>query len=276
MTQSTINGVALTSLWVAAARATESESAAPLFRDPFARRLAGEEGFAVLAKVDALSPVRVPTLAIRTRHFDDEMTSTIAGGIRQIVSLAAGMDARAYRLDFPQGTTYFEIDQPHVLAYKAEKLVGETPRCDRREVRIDLRGDWQPALVKAGLDENARTLWLVEGLLQYLEETAAKDLLARISRVAPPKSVLYFDLVGRSALESPFTKHLIDFVAGLGAPWIFGSDEPEALLEPLGWRVEATEFGVIGLKFQRWPFPVPPRGTPGVPHSFLVKAIKEG
>jgi hypothetical protein len=67
---------------------------------------------------------------------------------------------------------------------------------------------------------------------------------------------------------------MLEFVAGLGAPWTFGTDEPEALLEPLGWEVQAMDHGAIGQRFGRWPFPVFPRGTPGMPHSFLVKAIK--
>ena len=274
MSASAIHGVGLTSLWIAATRAVESESESPLFCDPYARTLAGERGFEVLRSLDALSTARPPTLEMRTRFLDDEMTAAARGGTRQIVSLAAGMDARAYRLDWPAGTIYFELDQPDVLAYKEEKLSDASPRCDRRSIGVDLREDWPADLRRSGFDANASTLWLVEGLLPYLHEPQATELLSRITQVASAGDVLLFDILGRSVFASPWVRYLVDFVAGLGAPWHFGSDEPESLLAPLGWDVEVTEVGVIGHRLGRWPFPLIPRGTPGVPQSFFVKATK--
>jgi methyltransferase (TIGR00027 family) len=269
-----MQGVALTSLWIAAARAVETERSDGLFKDPFARQLAGDEGFEVLRELDAIWSARPPSLEIRTRFLDDETMAAVGTGIRQVVVLAAGMDARAYRLDWPAAVELFELDQPHVLEYKARKLEGVSPRCDRRAVSIDLRDDWPSALLDAGFDAKAPTLWLVEGLLPYLREPDVVELFARITRLASPTSVLLFDVIGRSALASPYVKYLVDFVAKLGAPWTFGTDEPEALLEPLGWEVHAADHAAIGQRFGRWPFPAVPRGTPGVPHSFLIKAIK--
>jgi len=271
-----MQGVALTSLWVAAARAVETERLVPLFRDPFARRLAGEDGFQVLRTLDAISNARPPTIEVRTRYFDDEVTSAVGEGIRQVVILAAGMDARAYRLDWPARTTLFEVDQPRVLQEKARRIDGAPPRCDRRVVSIDLRLDWPRALQDAQFDAHLATLWLVEGLLPYLREPQATELLARVTALASPRSVLLFDSIGRSVLESPWMKHLLDFVAQLGAPWTFGTDAPEALLDPLRWDARATDFTVVGHRLGRWPLPAAPRGTPGVPQSFLVKAVRRG
>jgi methyltransferase (TIGR00027 family) len=272
-----MEGVALTSLWVAAVRAEETDRPDGLFRDPFARRLAGDEGFRVVRSVEAMAaPVRPPSLQIRTRFLDDEILGAVGTGIRQVVILAAGMDARCYRLDWPAKTTVYEVDQPHVLEYKANKLEGESPRCERRTIGIDLRHDWPAALAGAGFDAHRPTLWLAEGLLHYLQERDALGLLTRVSELASPESVLLFDIIGRSAFGSPWVKYMFEFVEKLGAPWVFGTDEPEALLEPLGWDVEASELASVGHRFGRWPFPVAPRGTPGVPQNFFVKARRRG
>src|SRR5207302_5522316 len=102
-------------------------------------------------------------MAVRTKFFDDFFIGAGAtAGIRQVVILASGLDSRAYRLDWPAGTTVYEIDQPQVLAYKSTTLAenGVTPSADRREVAIDLRQDWPAALRAAGFDPAARTAWL--------------------------------------------------------------------------------------------------------------------
>jgi methyltransferase (TIGR00027 family) len=95
--------VGLTSRWVAANRALETEAPDPLFEDPYARALAGEEGFALLAASQGVRPATPagcadPYLSIRTRFFDDGLIRAVnGGGRRQVVLLAAGMDARAFR-----------------------------------------------------------------------------------------------------------------------------------------------------------------------------------
>ena len=77
-------------------------------------------------------------------------------------------------------------------------------------------------------------------------------------------STLLFDVPGRSALDSPHLKGRLDFVASLGAPWCFGTDDPESLLAPLGWDVHAHGLATVGHRYGRWPFPIAPRGTPVV------------
>jgi methyltransferase (TIGR00027 family) len=270
-----MDGVGLTSLWVAAMRAVETDRPDAMIRDPFARALAGEQGFDVLARGDPPSPTpRPPVVVVRTRYFDDVIAAAIAAGIRQVVLVAAGMDSRAFRLEFPAGVRVFEIDQPAVLAYKAEKLAGATPRTERILVPIDLREDWPAALLTSGFDRSAPAMWLVEGLLPYLREEDVKTLLARLTDLAAPRSEIVFDTSNRWILDSPYMKERLEFVASLGAPWQFATNEPEQLLEPLGWDVTVTDHAVIGHAHGRWPFPVFPRGTPGVPQSFLVHGLK--
>src|SRR5262245_27326931 len=105
-----MDGVGLTSLWVAAMRAVETERPAALISVPFARGLAGAEGFDVMTRGDPPHTARPPVVAVRTRFFDDTIHSALESGLRQLVILAAGMDARAFRCAFPLGTRVFEID----------------------------------------------------------------------------------------------------------------------------------------------------------------------
>ena len=104
--------------------------------------------------------------------------------------LAAGLDSRAYRLDWPAGTVVYEIDLPKVLEYKSETLAGHgaTPIADRRAVPVDLRHDWPQALRDAGFDASAPTAWLAEGLLPFLPAAAQEALFATIDALSGPGS----------------------------------------------------------------------------------------
>jgi methyltransferase (TIGR00027 family) len=192
---------------VAAARAVETERPDPLIQDPYAKLLVSNAGANVLwetmldpamvAKVEAIDAEAAATIhhmrgyqAVRTHFFDTYFMSAAADGIRQIVVLASGLDSRAYRLDWPAGTTVYEIDQPKVLDYKSATLAdnGVTPAAERREVPIDLRQDWPAALREAGFDPSARTAWLAEGLLMYLPAEAQDKLFLQIGELSAPGS----------------------------------------------------------------------------------------
>jgi methyltransferase (TIGR00027 family) len=270
-----MHGVAKTALWVAAWRAEESERGNALFRDPFARALAGEEGFATLHAAEAARGGGIPTVEIRTHFFDEHLLAAVQGrGLRQVAVLAAGVDARAWRLTWPEGVRLFELDQPEMLAYKADTLaaLGAEPRCERRAVPVDLREDWPAALQAAGLDAARPTLWLVEGLLIYLDDAAVAKLFARLDALSAPGSVALSDIMGRALLESPVMTAARQFAASLETPWVYGNDAPEGLLP--GWDVTANDLGEVGTKLGRWPFPLAPRTVKGVPRSFLVEAVK--
>jgi methyltransferase (TIGR00027 family) len=195
--------VGSTAVMVAAARAFETEQPDALIRDPYARLLVSNAGAAVLwesmldpevvAKIEAIdaeSAARMQHMrgyqAVRTHFFDTYFADAVAAGIRQVVILASGLDSRAYRLDWPAGTTVYEIDQPQVLDYKSSTLAesGATPSADRREVAIDLREDWPAALRAAGFDPAQPTAWLAEGLLMYLPAEAQDKLFTQIGELS--------------------------------------------------------------------------------------------
>ncbi|WP_394841089.1 SAM-dependent methyltransferase [Pendulispora brunnea] len=267
-----LNPVAITGLLVAAMRADESTRPDRLFEDPFAAILAGERGKDALATYRAAVGPSIPIIEVRTRFYDEGLERAADDGIRQVVLVAAGADARAYRLRWHSGTRVFELDQPAVLAYKAAVLAGSEPTCERVPVPVDLAKDFSGALRGAGFDSNRRTAWVVEGLLQYLEEPTVKLLFERIDALSAAGSVVLYDAVGRAALRAPQLQGALTMMKELGAPWIFGSDEPASLLPR--WNVQAIDPGDIGRPLGRWPIPAPPPNTPARPLGYLLEARK--
>ncbi len=204
--------VGTTAVMVAAARARETESPEPLIRDPFARILVAGAGGGVwetfldgsMAEKVASDPEAAALFAnmlryqaVRTLFFDTFFTNAAAAGIRQVVILAAGLDSRAYRLQWPEGTVVYEIDQPKVLEYKAEILAANDvePTAERHPVPIDLRADWPAALKAAGFNPDQPTAWLAEGLLMYLPAEAQDRLFEQITELSAAGSRLSAEAV---------------------------------------------------------------------------------
>jgi len=106
-------------------------------------------------------------------------------GIRQVVSLAAGMDGRAVRLKCPPGTRWYELDMPEMVAFKDALIAraGMTPTCNWHRIGADLAADWHGELQKAGFDRRKPSAWLIEGLLMYLTEETADHMLAEVTSI---------------------------------------------------------------------------------------------
>jgi methyltransferase (TIGR00027 family) len=203
--------VGATALSVAAARAVETGSDDPLIRDQFAYLLvstAGQPWARLASSLEWIGDddhgrrahrLAIDYQAVRTHYFDSYFTEAAAAGIRQVVILAAGLDSRAFRLDWPAGTTVYEIDQPQVVAYKTSTLesAGAAPTAERRTVQVDLRDDWAAALSAAGFDAGQPTAWLAEGLLPYLPAEAQDrlfDILTGLSAAGSRVAVEAFSL----------------------------------------------------------------------------------
>jgi methyltransferase (TIGR00027 family) len=131
-------------------------------------------------------------MAVRTRFFDKLFTDAADAGVRQAVILAAGLDARAYRLPWPTGTLVYEVDQPEVIEFKTKTLanLGAEAKADRRAIGIDLRYDWPKALLDNGFDGSQPTAWSAEGLLIYLPPDAQDKLFDNITALSAPGSRL--------------------------------------------------------------------------------------
>lgn len=278
-----MGSLALTARCMAAARARESERADRLFDDPLAAALAGEEGESCLGWLDLAAWPFAPGpgmySVVRTRFFDDFLIPAVRySGARQVVLLAAGMDARAFRLDWPPGVRLYELDLPEVLDLKEKALsrLGVSPgaesNCERRVIATDLgESDWTRDLGAAGYDANEPSVWLAEGFLLYMDNSQVNALFEGVRHLAAPGSRLGADLINRDLFLSPSAWPLVETFAWLGAPLRFGTNTPEALLAGHGWEAEATQPGESGASYGRWPQP-PPREVPGFPRSFLLTA----
>src|SRR6185295_3937730 len=143
-------------------------------------------------------------MAVRTRHFDKLFLDAAAAGIRQAVILAAGLDARAYRLPWPDGTTVYELDQPEVIDFKSNTLadMGAKPKTERHTIAIDLRNDWPKALLDNGFDPTRPTAWIAEGLLIYLPPEAQDLLFDRIDELSAPGSRVATEHIPDTAMFS--------------------------------------------------------------------------
>ena len=206
--------VGATALEVAASRAVETAGPNPLIRDDFARILVSSAGPAWAQLTDAelawldgdqhgqrVHRVHCDYQAVRTHFFDEYFGNAVTAGIRQVVILAAGLDSRAYRLNWPAHTAVYEIDQPKVLEYKTGILQshGTVPTARRCPVPADLRDDWPAALTAAGFDRTQPTAWLAEGLLPYLPSDAQDRLFEMFTALSASGSQVAVEVFGRNS-----------------------------------------------------------------------------
>src|SRR5215471_2933218 len=252
--------------WAAAQRARESKRSDRLFFDPLAPAFSGQEGITALQLSEKYNPRHEDTadyIAIRTRFFDDVARNGAADGVRQVVLPAAGMDARAYRMPWPDSTTLYEIDHPELLAIKEEILQRQdrAPECKRITIGADLTQDWAHLVVDSGFKANERSVWLIEGLFYYLDEPAVNHVLKEVSRLAAPGSVLVTDLVSRSLLTSPWMQQALKAMEEQGMGWRFGTDDPVGLFAVHGWDAAIKDPGEEGAKYDSQRFPVQPRSS---------------
>lgn len=205
--------VGATAVMVALARASETSSAEPLIRDQYAEplvstpELAGVRDrvaslYAASAEESEEFAMRhremVDYQAVRTHFFDEFFSRAAAAGIGQHVILAAGLDSRAYRLEWPAGTVVYEIDMPAVLEYKKATLeaLGADPSTTRLDVAVDLRHDWPAALREAGFDTTRPTAWLAEGLLPFLPGPAQESMFSAIDQLSASGSRVAVEVFG--------------------------------------------------------------------------------
>ena len=211
--------VGATALGVAAARAAETESESPLISDPFARvflNAAGEGMWNWFSAPDLPAEIAeaepdlkprmqgmVDYMAARTAFFDSFFLDAARAGVRQVVILAAGLDSRAWRLPWPDGTTVYELDQPRVLEFKASTVRenGSEPTCNLVNVPVDLRHDWPAALQQAGFDASAPSAWSAEGLLPFLPAAAQELLFERVQALSARGSRIAVEAPGPDFLD---------------------------------------------------------------------------
>ena len=263
-----VSGVGITALAVAGGRALESQREDRLVHDPYADALVRSASPDVplpgIPQRDGepdeqLEPhwqEMTSYIGVRSRFFDEFFARSGEAGIRQAVILASGLDTRPQRLDWPEGTAVFEIDQPLVLQFKEQVLREQNAAstAEHHPIPTDLRDDWPTALLDAGFDRTKPTAWLAEGLLPYLPANAEAQLLRTIHEFSAPGSRVAIESVSgnRDNLVSPRMQELSE-TYGIDLGSLFNTEsrpDPASTLADDGWDVQrlptaqvATEYG---------------------------------
>jgi len=259
------SSVGATATMVAATRALASAESNPIINDPFAAplvRAVGLNFFVRLVNGDIVASqthdqavqaerdlqLETDSIAVRTRFFDDFFLNASRDGVRQAVILAAGLDARPYRLSWPSGSVVYEVDQPKVIEFKSAMMsaLSAARAADRRTVSIDLRGDWPAALRRSGFDDTQPTAWSAEGLLMYLPPDAQDRLFDNITALSASGSRLATEYHGddsgatMSERAAQFNKRWAKLGCDIDLSGLFFDGERSNVVEYLndrGWQV---------------------------------------
>jgi methyltransferase (TIGR00027 family) len=230
---SPVRNVSDTAAWVAIYRAMESERKDALFRDPYARRLGGKRGEEIVRSMPGGRHTAWPMI-VRTAVMDEIVMRCVQAGAKTVLNLAAGLDARPFRLDLPRDLLWVHADMPPMVDYFRERMSGEKTRCRLEYVEIDLREEDARRALFEQAAELGPVLAITEGLLIYLPESAVVPLARELHDVARARWWL-------TDLASP---QLLKMLAkgwspgGLrdNAPFVFGPAQGSAWFEPHGWR----------------------------------------
>ena len=250
--QPLIRNISDTALWVAVHRARESERQDALFRDPFARKLAGDRGEQIAKGMQAGMSHEWPYTA-RTVRFDQIVAEQVSHGADMVINLAAGLDTRPYRMDLPSSLQWIEVDFPAMIDYKEQVMAAEAPRCALERVRLDLADIAGRRALFQRLGSSAKkVLVLTEGLLVYLtrDEVSAlgRDLAAQASF-----RDWAIDLCSPGLLK--MLQKNLGALSEAGSPLKFGPEEGPEFFTASGWKaVEVYSMLKTAAQIKRLPF----------------------
>ena len=228
-----IRNVSDTARWVAVYRARETERPDALFRDPFARRLAGERGEQI-AKSMPLGRDNDWSMITRTRLGDDFINEQVQQGVDTVINLAAGLDARPYRMNLPSTLKWIEVDLPEILAYKEEILRDEKPVCSLERIRVDLSNASARRDLFAELGRRSnKALIITEGLLIYLNRDDVAGLAQDLA--APPSFQFWILDIASPGLLRMLAKRMAKQLTA-AAPFKFAPPEGPNFFLPYGWK----------------------------------------
>lgn len=234
-----IRHISDTAIWAAIYRARESRRPDSLFVDPYAERLTGERGARIGVQMRAHDRHEWAWV-IRTVLFDRFIEERIAAGADLVVNLAAGLDARPYRMALPPSLAWVEVDLPDLIAHKEEILAGEKPRCALERVRLDLAdAPGRRALFARLGSRSKKALIITEGLLIYMTAEEVGSLAEDLAR--PPSFAHWVLEVVSPGLLKLLRREIGAPLEEARAPLRFGPPEGPAFFERHGWRAVSVE-----------------------------------
>lgn len=251
-TEQSLRNISDTALWVAIYRARETERPDALFRDPFARKLAGARGEQIAREMQAGQRYEWPYIA-RTLRFDQIILEQVKQGVDLVINLAAGLDTRPYCMELPASLKWVEVDLPAMIDYKEEILSAEKPRCSLERVRLDLAD--VPArreLFQRLGSSSKRALVLSEGLLVYLTRDAVTELGCDLSAQSSFRDWA-IDLCSPGLLK--MLQQNLGALEKAGSPLKFGPEEGPDFFNASGWKpAEVYSMLKTAAKIKRLPF----------------------
>jgi methyltransferase (TIGR00027 family) len=267
-TESNLRNIGDTARWVATFRAQESARPDALFRDPFAERLAGSQGWDLLRTLTD-SQKHAWAFVLRTHLFDQHVLRAVADGADLVLNLAAGLDTRPYRLPLPPSLTWVEVDRPDVLRHKESVLADATPTCKVERFPLDLAdpGPRRELFARVG-GRATRALVLTEGLIIYLDPSEVATLAEDLAAV--PAFAWWATDIASPGLLAMMQRGTGARLAEAGMPLKFAPVEGPDFFRPYGWvpvRVESVFKAAARLRRVSWPLRLlallPERRHPG-------------
>jgi methyltransferase (TIGR00027 family) len=232
--KSPIRNISDTARWVAVYRARETERPDAVFRDPFARPLAGERGEQIAVSMSFAEKNSWPFVA-RTWLIDQIIHEQVRQGADMVVNLAAGLDARPYRMELPPSLQWIEVDLPEILGHKEEILRSEKPMCILERVRLDLSNASARRELFSDVSRRANhVLIIAEGLLVYLTE---EEVAALAKDLATPATFQHWIIdLASPALLKMLAKKMGAPLDQAGAPLKFAPQEGPDFFIRCGWK----------------------------------------
>ena len=234
VTESDIQNVSETAMWIAAYRAEETEREDAAFKDPYARILAGERGFKMVASTPHTEAMAF-AMIVRTSAIDQLVLSAINKGVDTVINLGAGLDTRPYRLPVPSGTLWIEVDFPAIISYKEKKLSEAKPVCRLERLASDLTNDTERKILFHKLSlQTSKALIITEGLVGYLRNDQAEKLSKDLFETTSFKYWI-MDYAQGKLRKRKQTKDLAKKLKN--APIQFNSADPIGYFAKHGWSV---------------------------------------
>jgi methyltransferase (TIGR00027 family) len=233
-----IRNISDTALWVAVYRAQESERADAVFRDPYARKLAGDRGTQIAVTMP-FAQRHSWSYTARTWLVDQVIEREVQHGADMVINLAAGLDSRPYRMQLPASLRWIEIDLPDMLNYKQDVLASERPLCSLERVPLDLKDTaGRRALFQRLGNEAKRVVVVSEGLIIYFEADGAAELARDLAAHSSFRHWVT-DLTS-PALLNMLQKTIGGRLVDAGSPLKFAPREGPEFFVPFGWQPVET------------------------------------